>query len=150
MDTEAVLALGARNGTLVNGATVEMYSGVIGLAAAAALVFAAFGPACSSSARYPACERDQQCAVGAKHDYCVGGRCVYCRSAVDCGEREMCRAGECKPDPNAPPPPVLDAGEDGETDEAGSAEDDAGESQVDDEPAPPRILPRGVRRILRP
>lgn len=123
------------------------------LSAAAALGLA-IAVACSSPAPiYPACARDDQCAVRGRHDYCVGGRCVYCRTSVDCGDREMCAAGTCKPDPNAPPPPVLDAGSDGEDD--GSAEAEAGEDdETNEDPSPPEsprhVLPRGVRRFFHP
>jgi len=119
----------------------------------AAALGLAVAAACSSAApRYPACARDDQCAVAHEHDYCVEGRCVACRTAVDCGDREMCRAGRCKPDPNAPPPPVLDAGDDAEDD--ASADDDAGEPNQDEQQAPPEsprhVLPRGVRRFFGP
>jgi hypothetical protein len=105
---------------------------------------------CSSAARYPACERDDQCSVSGKHDYCVAGRCVYCRTATDCSDRQRCRAGTCEADPNAPPLVVPDAGEDADEDaednEAGGNED---ESNRENE-TPARIIPRGVRRFLRP
>lgn len=120
---------------------------------------------CSSAARYPTCERDDQCAVKGKHDYCVStdppeagrrdhkpGRCVYCRTATDCSDRQRCRSGKCEADPNAPPLVVPDAGEDadeeaGEDDEAGTGNED--ESDKENE-SPARIIPRGVRRFLRP
>jgi hypothetical protein len=110
--------------------------------------------ACSSSPRYPACNRDDQCAVSGKHDYCVDGKCVYCRTGADCGDRERCRQGKCEADPDAPPLRALDAGEDGEAD--GSADEDAGaEEPPEEEEESPRgsqrhVLPRGVRRFLRP
>jgi hypothetical protein len=122
---------------------------------AASLVLAfAFVPAgCSSSPRFPSCERDDQCTTGATHDYCVDGRCVFCRTSVDCGDRQRCRAGACEPDPNAPPPPP-DAGADAE-DDGSFDEDDAGDVPSDeDDHAPPesprRILPRGIRRFFGP
>jgi hypothetical protein len=59
---------------------------------------------------YPLCDRDEACAVGPRHDYCVDGHCVLCRSATDCGDRERCREGKCEADPNAPAPPSPDAG----------------------------------------
>lgn len=59
---------------------------------------------------YPLCDRDETCAVGARHDYCIGGRCVVCRGATDCGDRERCREGKCEADPNAAPPPSPDGG----------------------------------------
>lgn len=111
--------------------------------------------ACSSSPpRYPLCQRDEQCVHGAARDYCLEGKCVHCRTSVDCGDREMCRGGQCKPDPDAPPPPALDAG--GDADDDGSAEDEAGASDENDEesqapPESPRhVLPRGVRRFFHP
>jgi hypothetical protein len=122
---------------------------VFGAAAAAALT-AAVVLACSSSApQYPACARDEQCAVSGKHDYCLDGRCVYCRTSVDCKDRERCRKGACEPDPNAPPP-VPDAGEDAADDAA--PEDEAGQDQKDDAPpeSPRHVLPQGVRRFFRP
>jgi len=101
--------------------------------------------ACSSSPRYPACDHDSQCASGGRHDYCVASRCVYCRTAADCDERQRCSAGRCEADPNAPP--LADAGSDAEPDadgEAGTGEDEA-------PPESPRhVLPPGVRRYLRP
>ena len=107
---------------------------------------------CSSAPKYPACERDEQCAVSGKHDYCLGGKCVYCRVSTDCADRERCRAGKCETDPNAPLPRALDAGDDADTD--GSADEDAGDEKETDDEAPaasPRhVLPRGVRRYLRP
>lgn len=80
---------------------------------------------------YPLCDHDEGCAVGPRHDYCVDGRCVLCRSATDCGERERCRAGSCEADPTAPPPPPPDAGI------------DAAPAEEDDEPPP-----RPTRRRL--
>ncbi len=129
----------------------------VALAAGATLAVAI---ACSSSAlKYPACERDLQCAVGGRHDYCVDGRCVYCRTGSDCGDRERCRAGKCEADPNAPPP-KLDAGDDADAD---TDEDDSGAPptpvEEDDEGprqrsgssrSPSRVIPRGVRRFLHP
>ena len=125
----------------------------LGIGFGAAALGLAVAAACSSAApRYPACARDDQCAVGQKHDYCVEGRCVACRTAIDCADREMCRAGQCKPDPNAPPPPVLDAGDDADDD--GSADDEAGEPMPEQEQAPPEsprhVLPRGIRRFFGP
>jgi Cys-rich repeat protein len=113
------------------------------------------GIACSSAAKYPKCERDDQCAVAKKHDYCVAGACVYCRTSTDCGDRERCRAGKCENDPDLPPPRALDAGDDasGDAAEAGD-DDDAGteppESDDDHAPVNPRQMPRGIRRYLRP
>jgi hypothetical protein len=69
--------------------------------------------ACSSKPAYPKCTRDQDCAVGNKHDYCVAGACVYCRTTIDCGDREMCRAGACMLDPELQP---KDGGEDAKPD----------------------------------
>jgi hypothetical protein len=107
------------------------------VSAGAALVIAL---ACSSSPRYPACNRDDQCAVSGKHDYCVDGKCVYCRTGGDCADRERCRKGKCETDPDAPPLRALDAGDDAPTE--------------DDEESPRgsqrHVLPRGVRRFLRP
>jgi Cys-rich repeat protein len=130
---------------------------------AASAGFAFFGAsgialviACSSAAaKYPKCERDDQCAVSGKHDYCVGGACVYCRSSTDCGDRERCRAGKCENDPDLPPPRALDAGDDAAE---GGDEEDAGAEPPDDEsahegdraPVNPRQMPRGIRRYLRP
>jgi len=113
----------------------------------------AIAVACSSAPRYPACSRDDQCAVSGKHDYCVDGKCVYCRTGADCADRERCRQGKCEADPDAPPPRALDAGDDGEAD--ASADEDASENENDDDddrrPASQRhVLPRGVRRYLRP
>jgi Cys-rich repeat protein len=110
--------------------------------------------ACSSAAKYPKCERDDQCAVKGKHDYCVAGACVYCRTSTDCADRERCRAGKCENDPDLPPPRALDAGDDGAS-EAGDEEEAGTEepsSDDDDRPSPssPRQLPRGIRRYLRP
>jgi hypothetical protein len=103
-----------------------------------------------STARYPACERDEQCTVSGKHDYCVAATCVYCRTSVDCADRERCRAGQCEVDPNIPPPRALDAGDDAESD----AGDDAGGGVEEDDNAPresPRhVLPQGIRRYLHP
>jgi hypothetical protein len=109
---------------------------------------------CSSStaARYPACERDDQCAVNGKHDYCVGGKCVYCRSGTDCADRERCRVGKCEADPDAPPARSLDAGDD--ADDADTEDADASGLPDDEEeraaPSQRHVLPRGIRRILRP
>lgn len=69
--------------------------------------------ACSSKPAYPKCASDQDCAALGKHDYCVVGACVYCRTAIDCGDREMCRAGACSPDPNLQ---LKDGGDDAEPD----------------------------------
>ncbi len=117
---------------------------------AAATVAVAIGVAiaCSSGARYPACERDEQCAVSGKHDYCLGGKCVYCRTTADCGDRQRCRAGKCEVDPDAPPPRLVDAGEDASE---ADAEPEAGDVDDDAPPESPRhVLPRGVRRYLHP
>ncbi len=103
--------------------------------AVAAAVTVAAVLACEAHPRYPACESDAQCAVGGRHDYCVAGRCAYCRTAIDCGDRQMCRAGRCLADPNAPPPPAPDAGADAAGDAAPDARADAGA----DEP-PPEII----------
>jgi Cys-rich repeat protein len=123
----------------------------------AAIVVAIFCViACSSAAKYPKCERDDQCAASGKHDYCVGGACVYCRTSTDCADRERCRAGKCENDPDLPPPRALDAGDDasGDAAEAGDDDDDAGteapESDDDHAPVNPRQMPRGIRRYLRP
>src|SRR5690348_3703153 len=95
----------------------------LALVGGASVLAIAIAAACSSaSPRYPLCAGDEQCTLGATHDYCVDGRCVHCRTSIDCADREMCRSGECKPDPNAPPPPALDAGDDAEDD--GSTEDE--------------------------
>ena len=107
--------------------------------------------ACSSTPKYPACQRDEQCAVSGKHDYCVAGKCVYCRASTDCADRERCRAGKCETDPDLPPPRALDAGDDAA--EAGDDDDAAAEAPDDDTdraPVNPRQMPRGVRRYLRP
>ena len=80
---------------------------------------------------YPLCDRDEACAVGPRHDYCIDGRCVLCRSATDCGDRERCREGKCEADPNAPPPPSPDAGI------------DTG-PPPDDDPPPPRSRRRRI------
>ena len=121
-------------------------------AAAIAFVGTALVIACSSAAKYPKCERDDQCAVSGKHDYCVAGACVYCRTSTDCADRERCRAGKCETDPDLPPPRALDAGDDAA--EAGDEEEDARTEQPDDEsdraPVNPRQMPRGIRRYLRP
>ncbi len=85
---------------------------------------------CSGKPAYPKCARDQDCAVLGKHDYCVVGACVYCRSMTDCGEREICRAGACLLDPDLQP---KDAG----------AQTDAA-PEIVDEPLPPRR-----RRMIR-
>ena len=110
------------------------------------------GIACSSAAKYPKCERDDQCAVSGKHDYCVAGACVYCRTSTDCSDRERCRAGKCENDPDLPPPRALDAGDDAA--EAGDDEDSGTEEPEGDEseraPVNPRQMPRGIRRYLRP
>lgn len=118
--------------------------------------------ACSSAAlRYPACDRDDQCAVSGKHDYCVGGKCVYCRTGADCADRQRCRVGKCESDPDAPPP-KPDAGSDADTDADTDEEDAAAPpAEEDDESpsargrssgsrSPPHVIPRGVRRFLRP
>lgn len=132
----------------------------VALAGGAALALAI---ACSSSAsKYPACEQDLQCAVNGRHDYCLDGRCVYCRTGADCGERERCRVGKCETDPDAPLP-KLDAGGDGDADtdddDSGSPaapteeEDDDGErlrSRSGSSRTPSRVIPRGVRRFLHP
>ncbi len=88
--------------------------------------------ACSSKPNYPKCTRDQDCAVLGKHDYCVVGACVYCRTTIDCGDREMCRAGACSLDPDLQP---KDGGDD--------AQPDAPE--VVDEP----VVPSRRRGIIR-
>jgi len=122
---------------------------LLGAGATAVALGAIVALACSSSSpRYPACERDDQCAVKGKHDYCVSGTCVYCRTSVDCGERERCRAGKCEVDPDQPPP----------TDDAGPDASDGGDEDADsDNPDDshgarpvPHVIPRGVRRFLRP
>jgi len=108
--------------------------------------------ACSSAAKYPKCERDDQCAVSGKHDYCVAGACVYCRTSTDCADRQRCRAGKCETDPDLPPPKPLDAGDDAA--DAADEEDAGTEQPSDDEsetaPNGPRQMPRGIRRYLRP
>jgi hypothetical protein len=105
--------------------------------------------ACSSELRFPACERDDQCVVKNQHDYCVSGTCMYCRTSSDCADRERCRSGKCEVDPNAPLP--RDAGADA-SDEDASDEEDA--SPPDEEESrsrsTPHVIPRGVRRFLRP
>jgi hypothetical protein len=112
--------------------------------------FALFIACSSAGPRYPACERDDQCALSGKHDYCVAGKCVYCRTEIDCGERERCRAGKCEVDPNAPIP-RLDAGSDAEDADA-EPDDDANTEPTEptERAAPPHVIPRGVRRFLRP
>lgn len=117
--------------------------------------------ACSSAPRYPACDRDEQCAVSGKHDYCVamsgGQKCAYCRTGADCADRERCRMGKCEVDPDAPPPRALDAGDDAECD-AGDwgeckppPEHEAGTQDDDAPPESPRhVLPQGIRRYLHP
>ncbi len=119
------------------------------LAGAIALVVVA----CSSAAKYPKCDRDDQCAVSGKHDYCVAGACVYCRTSTDCADRERCRAGKCENDPDLPPPRALDAGDDA-SDAAGDEEEEASteepEEDTDRAPVRPRQMPRGIRRYLRP
>ena len=135
----------------MNGAGIEKYSRldrfIVFLVATAVAVAAS----CSSAPRYPACNRDDQCAVSGKHDYCVDGKCVYCRTSSDCADRERCRQGKCESDPDAPPIRALDAGDDA-TDSA--SEEDAGEPEETDDESDRRpqrqILPRGVRRFLRP
>ncbi len=121
------------------------------LVISSAVTAVAIAVACSSSPRYPACNRDDQCAVSGKHDYCVDGKCVYCRTSSDCADRERCRQGKCESDPDAPAIRALDAGDDAAAD---ASEDDAGEGQESDDESPRRgqrqILPRGVRRYLRP
>ena len=83
---------------------------------------AAVAIACSGHApKYPACQHDDQCAVNGKHDYCVAGKCAYCRTTVDCGDRQRCRAGGCEADPDAPPLPEAGA------DAGADAEEEAGE-----------------------
>jgi hypothetical protein len=129
--------------TLVRGANSRI--------ALAIIVLLAVVLACSSAARYPTCERDDQCAVSGKHDYCVSGRCVYCRTTADCADRQRCRAGLCETDPNAPPLVVPDAGDDAE-DDAGEGEEAGNEDEGDqkENEAPLRVIPRGVQRFLRP
>jgi len=127
--------------------------------AAASVAFAflgaggiALGIACSSAAKYPKCDRDDQCAVSGKHDYCVAGACVYCRTSTDCADRQRCRAGKCETDTDLPPPRALDAGDDAA--DAGEDDDADAEEPTDDEsdraPVNPRQMPRGIRRYLRP
>jgi hypothetical protein len=110
----------------------------------------AIAMACSSVPKYPACDHDGQCATSGKHDYCVAGKCVYCRMSTDCGDRERCRSGKCETDPDLPPPTALDAGDDaaeaGGDDDAGTDSDD----ETDKTPVNPRQLPRGIRRYLHP
>lgn len=89
------------------------------------LIFAALAIgavwACSGKATYPRCSKDGDCAIAGKHDYCVTGACVYCRTATDCGDREMCRAGACSPDPDLQ---LKDGGDDAETDAEPEASDE--------------------------
>jgi hypothetical protein len=117
--------------------------------------------ACSSAPRYPACDRDEQCAVSGKHDYCVataaGRTCSYCRTSADCADRERCRVGKCEVDPDAPPPKALDAGDDaecdaGEWDDCGAPAEEAGTKEDDNAPAesPRHVLPQGIRRYFHP
>lgn len=134
---------------------LSRWTAALGLAATACGLAIVVASACSSSpARDPLCRRDEQCVHGAARDYCLDGKCVHCRTSIDCGDREMCRGGQCKPDPNAPPPPVLDAGSDADDD--GSAEDEAGvtDENAEESQAPPEsprhVLPRGVRRFFHP
>ena len=116
-----------------------------------AIAVALVAIACSSAVRYPACNRDEECSVSGKHDYCVSGKCVYCRTAVDCGDRQRCTAGRCEADPNAPPP-VVDAGDDGATDASDEETEEVTPPPADEEhgESHQHILPRGVRRYLRP
>jgi hypothetical protein len=100
--------------------------------AAIRLLFAAAVCACSRAPSYPRCERDDQCAVDGGHDYCVSGVCLYCRTAVDCADAEMCRAGRCLADPALARP---DAGAERDAD---APEADAADLPVS---ADPRILP---------
>ena len=112
---------------------------------------AAVAIACSSHApKYPACQHDDQCAVGGRHDYCVSGKCAYCRTTVDCGARERCRAGACEADPDAPPLPEAgaDAGADAE-DEAGGSEDEEDSSDGDEERRPPQVRLRELEQRVR-
>ncbi len=111
---------------------------------------AAVAIACSAHApKYPACQHDDQCAVGGKHDYCVAGRCAYCRTAVDCGDRQRCRAGACEPDPDAPPPPEAgaDAGDEA-GDEAGD-DDEQTQLQPDPDASPYEVRLRELERRVR-
>jgi hypothetical protein len=99
----------------------------LGLALAAGVSVAI---ACSSHGpKYPACQHDDQCAVGGRHDYCVDGKCAYCRTSIDCGARQRCRSGACETDPDAPPLPEAGTEAGGD---AGKAEDEAGEGDDDD------------------
>jgi len=90
------------------------------LAVAFVIALVAIAWSCSKKPAYPRCDDDGQCAVAGRHDYCVAGTCAYCRTAVDCAEREKCSAGRCEHDPLLDPP---DAGPDAEAD----AEADSGD-----------------------
>jgi len=134
-------------------AGVAAFAAVAAVAAVAGVAGVAGVGGCSSAPRFPACERDEQCVSGATHDYCVAGTCVYCRTSVDCADRQMCRAGACVLDPNAPPSPAADAGEDADDGSAEAADDDAAPEDDEGDRAPdesPRRLPRGVRRFFHP
>jgi len=111
-----------------------------------ATAFAAVVACSSGAAKYPACQTDAQCAVGGKHDYCVDGHCAYCRTSVDCGDRERCRAGACEPDPNAPP--VPEAGADAEADAASEGGQDEEEGSEADPEAEEQTRMRSRVRAL--
>ncbi len=118
----------------------------LGVGIAGAVVGAVI--ACSSGApKYPACQTDEQCAVGGHHDYCVAGRCAYCRTSVDCGDRERCRSGACEPDPDAPP--VPEAGADAEANDAGAEEPGEGEEPSEDDTTETRRQQVRVRELER-
>ncbi len=108
----------------------------------------AVATACSSALRFPACERDDQCVVKNQHDYCVGGTCVYCRTSTDCAERERCRGGKCEVDPNIPIP--SEAGADAADDASDEDDAEAPDPEESRSRSTPHVIPRGVRRFLRP
>jgi hypothetical protein len=82
----------------------------VAVAFAATAALALFG-ACGPKPVYPACNSDVVCNQNGHHDYCVAGACAECRTAMDCGTRQRCRAGRCEADPDAPlPPDPVEAG----------------------------------------
>ena len=77
--------------------TMRTVRGIFGLGAV--LVFSAasgvFG--CSSTARFPICQEDADCAEQAKAKLCFDHRCVQCRGDSECPDG-FCerKVGECR------------------------------------------------------
>jgi hypothetical protein len=99
--------------------TMRTVRGIFGLGAVLVFSVASGVVGCSSTARFPICQEDADCAEQATAKLCYDHRCVQCRGDSECPDG-FCerKVGECRSlgNPGAQPEPATTASASAEPD----------------------------------